>query len=131
MKIIRNENLDANELNQLLATVGWGSNSNEKLERALELSWGWLTVRSEDNELIGFVQVLSDGIKHAYILRLLVHKDYQGRGIGKRIVTELLEWLEENALNPILITKPSEEPFYNQFDFAREQSGFISLFKWK
>lgn len=131
MNTIKNENLDAKELNQLLATVGWGSNTDEKLKRALELSWGWMTVRNDHNELIGFVQVLSDGIKHAYILRLLVHKDYQGKGIGKQIVKELLEWLEENGLNPILITKPNEEPFYNQFDFSREQNGFISLFKWK
>ncbi len=131
MKIIRNENLDAKELNQLLATVGWGSNTEEKIRKALELSWGWLTVRSENNELIGFVHVLSDGIKHAYVLRLLVHKEHQGHGIGKEIVRELLEWLDENGLNPVLITKPTEEPFYNQFDFSREQGGFISLFKWK
>lgn len=131
MKTIRNEKLNPQELNDLLSTIGWGSNPNEKLEESLKLSWGWITARNEKNDLIGFVQVLSDGIKHAYILRLLVHKDHQGKGIGTLIVKELMSWLEENDLNPILITKPKEEAFYNKFGFSREQNGFISMFKWK
>lgn len=73
---------------------------------------------------------MSDGIKHAYILRMLVHKDYQGNGIGKAIMKELLIMLEEEKLNPVLITKPKEESFYKQFGFKREDNGFISLFKW-
>jgi len=131
MKISRNEKLNAQELNNLLSTIGWGSNPDEKLEESLKLSWGWITARNKKNELIGFVQVLSDGIKHAYILRLLVHKDHQGKGIGTLIVKELMNWLDENDLNPILITKPNEEAFYNKFGFSREQKGFISMFKWK
>lgn len=130
MSIKRNSEINPNELNELLKTVGWGVNSIEKLENTLKLSWGWITAYNESNELIGFVQILSDGIKHAYILRLVVHKDYQGQGIGTRIVENLMDLLKENKLNPILITKPTEEAFYNKFGFARENNGFISLFKW-
>ena len=42
-----------------------------------------------------------------------------------------MNWLDDNDLNPILITKPNEEAFYNKFGFSREQNGFISMFKWK
>ncbi len=115
----------------LLATIGWGNNSNEKLSKSLDLSWGWITARDVNDKLVGFVQVLSDGIKHAYILRLLVHKDYQGNRIGTQIVEDLMTWLDENKLNPILITKPAEESFYEKFGFRRENNGFISLFKWE
>ncbi len=131
MKIIRKEEINIEELNNLLATIGWGNNSNEKLNNSLKLSWGWMTARDENNKLVGFVQVLSDGIKHAYILRLLVHKDYQGKGIGTGIVEELMLWLDENKLNPILLTKPAEESFYKKFGLEREQNGFITLFKWE
>ena len=131
MKIMRNENIDLDELNNLLATIGWGNNSNEKLSKSLDLSWGWITARDVNDKLVGFVQVLSDGIKHAYILRLLVHKDYQGNRIGTQIVEDLMTWLDENKLNPVLITKPAEESFYNKFGFGRENNGFISLFKWE
>jgi len=94
------------------------------------LSWGWITARDESNKLVGFVQILSDGIKHAYILRLIVDKGYQGRGIGTTIVENMMNLLNKNKLNPILITKPTEEAFYNKFGLSRTNNGFISLFKW-
>lgn len=131
MKIERNADINTTELNGLLQTIGWAINPAEKLDKALALSWGWITARSEDGKLVGFVQVLSDGIKHAYILRLLVHKDYQRQGVGTKIMEELFEFLKVNKLNPILITKPSEEDFYNKFGLSRENNDFISLFKWE
>jgi ribosomal protein S18 acetylase RimI-like enzyme len=130
MRIERNPKIDINELNDLLKTIGWGISSPKKLEDSLNLSWGWITVRDDLNNLIGFVQVLSDGIKHAYILRLLVHKDYQGKGIGTSLMKNLMELLDENNLSPVLLTKPSEESFYSKFGLSRSNNGFISLFKW-
>jgi ribosomal protein S18 acetylase RimI-like enzyme len=130
MHIERNAKLDVNELNDLLTTIGWGVNQVEKLEESLKLSWGWITAYDDSNNLIGFVQILSDGIKHAYILRLLVHKKYQGKGIGTKIMSNLMELLKENNLSPVLLTKPSEEAFYEKFGLSRSNSGFISLFKW-
>jgi len=130
MKIKRNEDINYKELNELLSTIGWGINPLSRLEQSIGLSWGWITARDENDKLVGFVQVLSDGIKHAYILRMLVHKDYQGNEIGKKIMNELMEMLKEEKLNPVLITKPAEESFYKKFGFKREDNGFISLFKW-
>ncbi|WP_315114056.1 GNAT family N-acetyltransferase [Clostridium intestinale] len=130
MLIERNAKIDINELNDLLKTIGWGISSPKKLEDSLNLSWGWITVRDDLNNLIGFVQVLSDSIKHAYILRLLVHKDYQGKGIGTSLMKNLMELLDENNLSPVLLTKPSEESFYSKFGLSRSNNGFISLFKW-
>ena len=130
LKIKVNDTMDVNELNDLLKTIGWGVSSSSKLEESLKLSWGWITARDELDRLIGFVQILSDGIKHAYILRLIVHKDFQGNGVGTKIMEKLMEVLEENNLSPILLTKPSEESFYSKFGLSRSNKGFISLFKW-
>ena len=130
MRIERNGEISALELNELLSTIGWEINPIEKLENSLSLSWGWITARDESNKLVGFVQILSDGIKHAYILRLIVDKEYQGQGIGTTIVENMMSLLNKNKLNPILITKPTEEAFYNKFGLSRTNNGFISLFKW-
>ncbi|WP_438445448.1 GNAT family N-acetyltransferase [Gorillibacterium sp. sgz5001074] len=131
MLITRNDSLHVKELNELLKQQNWGIESLDKLQRALDLSWGWICVRNDRNDLIGFVQVLSDGIKHAYIVRLLIHPEYRGLGYGKSLMKELLNWLEEEKLNPVLITKPNEESFYNSFGLTRENGGFISLFQWR
>ena len=130
MNIERNTKIDLIELNELLSTIDWGIKELDKLENSLKLSWGWITARDENNNLIGFVQILSDGIKHAYILRLLVHKEYQGQGIGTKIVENMLQWLKENKFNPVLITKPAEESFYNKFGFDRSNNGFVSMLRW-
>lgn len=131
MLVFRNEPISVKELNEFLKKQNWGVEPIEKLQKALDLSWGWICARNEKNELIGFVQILSDGIKHAYILRLLVHPEYRGLGYGRMLMNELIAWLDEEKLNPILITKPNEESFYTSFGLTRQNGGFISLFHWK
>jgi GNAT superfamily N-acetyltransferase len=44
-----------------------------------------------------------------------VHKEAQGKGIGTKILEGLIHWLKVTQLNPILITKPSEESFFKKF----------------
>ena len=50
-------------------------------------SLGWVTARSGDL-LVGFVNVVWDGLVHAWIQDLMVHPDHQHRGIGTRVITE-------------------------------------------
>lgn len=120
MKIEMNEEIDTNELNDLLETNKWRIQDTSKLEKALALSWCWLTARNERSQLIGFVQVLSDGIRHAYILRLIVHPDYQRKGIGTELMNRLMEVFKENNLLPTLVAAPGKDKFYEKFGFKQE-----------
>lgn len=47
VKIEMNEEIDANEINDLLETNKWRIQDTSKLEKALALSWCWLTARNE------------------------------------------------------------------------------------
>lgn len=120
MEINVNEKIDANELNELLKTNNWGIPDTDKLEKALALSWCWLTARDEDSRLVGFVQVLSDGIRHAYILRLIVRPECQKQGIGTALMTALMKILNENNLLPTLVATPGKDAFYEKFGFRQE-----------
>jgi aralkylamine N-acetyltransferase len=120
MKIHINEELDVNELNDLLETNKWRIQDTDKLVKALKLSWCWLTARNEESKLIGFVQVLSDGIRHAYILRLIVHPEYQKQGIGTELMNTLMDILKENNLLPTLVATPGKDKFYEKFGFKQE-----------
>jgi ribosomal protein S18 acetylase RimI-like enzyme len=127
MKIQMNEKLDANELNDLLETNKWRIQDPEKLEKALNLSWCWLTARNEKSQLVGFVQVLSDGIRHAYILRLIVHPEYQRQGIGTELMNKLMEILKENNLLPTLVATPGKDKFYEKFGFKQEYKNMKAM----
>ncbi len=45
-------------------------------------SLGWVTARDADARLVGFVNVVSDGGDHAFVLDTKTHGAHQRRGIG-------------------------------------------------
>ena len=49
-------------------------------------SLGWVTARSDDGTLIGFVNVAWDGGDHAFLIDAKVRPDRQRRGIGTKLV---------------------------------------------
>jgi len=54
----------------------------------------WVAIDTEANKVVGFVNAISDGIMSAYIPLLEVLPEYQGQGIGKELVTRMLESLK-------------------------------------
>lgn len=72
-------------------------------------------VAKDKNSLIGCVRTKIFNGKYLELASLAVNKNYQGRGIGSRLVRELL--LRE-AVRPIFIlTESNKEGFYKKFDF--------------
>jgi ribosomal protein S18 acetylase RimI-like enzyme len=127
MTIFIKEPIAPSELNALLATNNWAVADEEKLVQALELSWSWLSARDDQGKLIGFVQVLSDGIRHAYILRLIVSPDMRGKGVGSALMERVLAILRENNLLPTLVATPGKASFYEKFGFKPESKGMKAL----
>jgi len=127
MTIERDGFVSSRELNELFQTNNWQVADTEKLEKSINNSWGHITARNEGGALIGFVQVLSDGIMHAYILRMIVHPDYRKRGIGTQIMTELMKILNENGLKPALVATAGNDTFYGKFGFRSECKGLKAM----
>jgi GNAT superfamily N-acetyltransferase len=61
------------------ATPGWW-------DRIRPHSLGWATARASDSVLVGFVNVVSDGGDHAFLIDTKTHGAYQHKGIGTRVV---------------------------------------------
>lgn len=126
IEIIKNGKISTVELNNLLKTNNWEIDS-EKIETLLEQSWCYLSARDKENNLIGFVHVLSDDIFHAYILRLIVHPDYRKCGIGSLIMERLMSILNENNLKPTLVSTPGNQSFYEKFGFKTDVKGLTAM----
>jgi GNAT superfamily N-acetyltransferase len=74
-----------------------------------------ITVR-DSGKLIGFLTAISDGAMFACITLIEILEEYQGKGIGKRIMEFAVSYFK-GFYDIILITDPEKGAFYKKFDF--------------
>ncbi len=92
-------------------------------------SLGWVTARTADDAVIGFVNVAWDGGDHAFLLDTKTDNVFQHKGIGTRLVEVAArhakaagcEWLHVDF-------DPDLEPFYlDACGFRPTNAGLIHL----
>ncbi|NWK05958.1 GNAT family N-acetyltransferase [Marine Group I thaumarchaeote] len=83
-----------------------------------------------DNKIVGSTTLLieqkfiHDGGLVGHIEDVVVRKDYEGRGIGIKLVTSLLERAKEkNCYKTILDCNDDVKQFYERIGFKRESNG--------
>jgi ribosomal protein S18 acetylase RimI-like enzyme len=72
----------------------------------------------EGERLIGAGRVVGDGVDTAYLCDIVVHPEFQGRGIGREITHKLME-LSAGHKKMILYANPGVEPLYEKLGFRR------------
>lgn len=72
----------------------------------------------ENTKMIGMGRALSDQASDAYIQDVAVLKEFQGRGIGKKIIQTLIAGLNAWGVDWIgLIAEPGTTGFYEELGF--------------
>lgn len=69
-------------------------------------------------KVVGFINALSDDVSFAFIPMLEVLPQYQGRGIGKRLVESMLELLS-SIKNIDLMCDQDMQAYYQQFGMLK------------
>ena len=118
------------EYMELRKIVGWVQFPLEEAEACIDNAYMVLCVR-DDDKAIGVVRLLWDGGYIAFLSDVIVIPEYQGQGIGRKLVEACLQKLKKD-LKPgykVKITLNSakgKEPFYEKFGFKErpnEDSG--------
>lgn len=109
----------------LFETTGWNAKYRATLsDLATTIENSWYTLSAYDEEqLVGFGRVMSDGVMHAMIFDLIVHPDHQHRGIGSEILRRLIAVCRDNDITDVqLFVAKGMVPFYEEHGFRLRPS---------
>jgi GNAT superfamily N-acetyltransferase len=104
------------------AQAGWW-------DRIRPHSLGWVTARTDDGTLIGFVNVAWDGGDHAFLIDTKVRPDQQRRGIGTKLVRIAVDHAKEAGCEWIEVDfdEPLAPFYYDACGFTPTPAGLAHL----
>jgi len=111
------DNLDWDELSALYRAAPLGNKKPSDLKIAFSNSMFRAFVY-DSGKLVGVGRALADGVDCSYICDVALLPSHQGRGLGKEIVTKLVE-LSSGHKKIILYAVPGKEPLYRKVGFKR------------
>ncbi len=80
----------------------------------------------EGEQLVGFVDVLSDKVEDALIRSLVVHPDYQRMGIALKLLEMVIERIKAEKIKTInVLFEPELEQLYRKAGFKIVSGGLI------
>lgn len=109
------EGISAQALQDLFQAADLGGRVGDKILRAFRNS-GIVCFAFAEGRLIGACRAITDREHHALVYDVAVHPDYQGRGIGKALMTRLLSHV--SVWRVMLVADGEVQGFYRQFGFA-------------
>lgn len=129
MQVIRSESIeyrfqnpDIQEYWRLFDSTGWNVDykfSIDELRKAIETCWYSISAYS-GNILVGYGRIISDGVHHAFIVDLIVSPDYQGNGIGSKLLQNLIQKCTWHSIRDIqLFSAKNKFTFYERFGFEK------------
>lgn len=126
------KDIDLYELEELCDSVGWARRPIRKVRIALQHSFVVLSMwehRGGFRRLIGFARATSDYAFNATLWDVVVHPDFQGRGLGKAMMEEMIRELRKSDISNIsLFADAHVVEFYNQLGFNADPEGIKGMF---
>ncbi len=127
--IVRDAVISGAQIEDLRVSVGW-DRMDGYYDRIQANSYAHFSIQEEDNKLLAFVNVISDRIADAFLVDLMVHPDYQGEGIGRKLVVYVIQALRQDGIRTIeVIFEPRLEAFYRACGFTILQSEIIDTWE--
>ena len=122
-----NEAVSAKALSDLRESVGWNRMEDE-YNNPLMTSYYHIAVY-EDDKMVGYIDSVSNGVTDVYIQDLMVHPDYQGKGLGTELMNQMITYLKENRIYIIsVVFEESLKPFYDRFGFSSMLCGQMETY---
>lgn len=127
IKYYLNRETDIKQICDLRQSVGWNrmeeSSNNPNLQHFLSIS------AYDDRRLVGYVDVVSNGVTDAYIQDLMVRPDMQNKGIGTTLMNMAIDEINKKGIYMVSVIYGDAElkKFYEKFGFYTMLCGQMQL----
>ena len=81
----------------------------------------------DGEQLIGFARATSDGVFRATIWDVVIHPDYQGVGLGRRLVETLIAHPHMNKVERTYLMTTHQQRFYERIGFEQNSTTTMVL----
>ncbi len=98
----------------------------EDLAKAIAYSCPVVTAWHGDS-LIGFARATSDGVYRATIWDVVVHDDYQGAGLGRKLVETVLSHPHMSHVERTYLMTTNQKQFYERVGFSENETTTMVL----
>lgn len=121
--------IDLRQLQDLFQVTAFWAQDRRPEDWAIALANSKPIVTAWDNErLIGFARATSDGIYRATIWDVVIHPDYQGAGLGRRLVETVLMHPHVNRVERVYLMTTNQQKFYERIGFEVNSTTTMVLF---
>jgi len=103
------------EIKAVYHSVGWMKHDEDKIKEIFSAST-IVALAYYEGRIVGLGRALSDGVFNAAIYDVVVHKQFHKQGIGKMLIENLLEHLQDISCVH-LITTTGNNSFYEKCGF--------------
>lgn len=107
------------ELAKLRSLVGWGVPEEEALSVGLRNSLYGVCVFLDGN-IVGTARIVGDNSTCFYIQDVIVHPEYQRKGLGQLMMEKIMNYISKNACSGAIVglmSAKGKEAFYERFGF--------------
>ena len=113
--------LSAKEYCELRAAVQWQPIVEDQAQSGLDHS-DFIVACREQEKIVGCARIFWDKGYIAYLADVMVKPEYQGRGIGKKLVESCISYIQSQLkegwrIKIVIVSAKGKEPFYEKFGF--------------
>lgn len=85
----------------------------------------------KDHQQVGFARVATDYVVFAWVMDVFVKKEYQGKGIGEKLLRAIVDHGDLKSVNGIGLRTHDAQKFYQRFGFETISEPNTWMFKSK
>ena len=113
------------ELDALSVAIGW-SPFGQDYAAALDGYAVTISAWTEAGRLVAWTSVVSDNVRHAFLLDVMVHPDVQRRGIGRQVVHRAIDAMRRKGVTAFHVDcAPDRAAFYAKCGFKMCAGGWL------